>query len=171
MAMPQIVLLAGAGFSKWSCRLPLVSELFDFSIHPDNQIEQRRLARLIAIYESWREGHPDDHAEAFIGFAQGPSSKFNLVNWYITRRLTEPFIVAGPRRYTWYINSYYPQQHEGILRVRRILALLSECGTLNVVTTNYDMVIEYALSSRGFNYGTMGEQIGFKPSHIRSRCM
>jgi len=163
VALPQITLLAGAGFSKWSCQLPLVSELFDFSIHPDNATEQRRLERLIEIYDYWRSSHANDHAEAFIGFAKGPTSKFNLVNWYITRRLTEPFIVVGTRRYTWYINSHYPRKHEGIVQANRILDLLSDYGTLDVVTTNYDMVIEYALSTRGFNYGLAGEQIGFKP--------
>lgn len=32
-----------------------------------------------------------------------------------------------------------------------------------ILTTNYDMIVEHALSSKGFNYGTVGEFIGYSP--------
>jgi hypothetical protein len=159
----KIALLAGAGFSKWSCGLPLVSELFDFNIRIDNATEERRIIRLQKIYENWKGTHPKEYAEAFIQFAQGPTLRFNLVNWYITRRLTEPFIVTATRRYTWNINSYHAKRHEGIGKARSLIDALQSAGALNVITPNYDLVFEYSLTTRGFNYGILGEQIGFTP--------
>jgi hypothetical protein len=159
----QIALFLGAGFSKWSCDLPLVANLFDFAVHADNATEERRIARLEKIYSKWHAANPHHHPEVFVRHMAGPTSRFSLVNWYITRRLTEPFVVASGRRYTWYINSYYASQHSGILKARRLLGALSCLGKVSILTTNYDMVPEYALGTRGFNYGTIGEQIGFSP--------
>ena len=157
----QIALLLGAGFSKWSCDLPLVGDLFDFAVHTDNKTEERRVARLKKVYNQWRAGNPEIHPEIFIGSAAG--SRFNIVYWYITRRLTEPFIVKSSRRYTWYINSYHTSQHSGISKARHFLGALSRLGNVSILTTNYDMVLEYALGTRRFNYGIVGEQIGFSP--------
>jgi hypothetical protein len=162
----QIATLLGAGFSKWSCNLPLVNELFDFNVHSDNDAEEQRVTRLKTTYQLWRKSHRNEHNEAFIRFAQYPSGQFNLVNWYITRRLTEPFIVVSGRRRTWYINSYRPKHHKGIDRARRMIELLNTVKNveqLGLITTNYDMVAEYALGPRAFNYGIPDEQIGFTP--------
>ena len=163
---PRIALMLGAGFSKWSCKLPLVSELFDFKIRINNKAEEQRIIRLNKIFESWRAKNPTEHTEAFIRFSQELSRRFNLTNWYITRRLTDPFVVHGSRRYTWHINSYYPRGHKGIERARSIIAALSGISgakNLTILTTNYDLIPEYALGTRGFNYGFPGEQIGFTP--------
>ena len=163
---PHVVLLAGAGFSKWSCDLPLVSELFDFKVHPDNAIEERRLTRLEDTYRKWRISNPDDHNEAFILFSQGRPNRFNLTNWYITRRLSEEFVVHSGRRYTWYINSYHSQLHDGIKKARELFDSLRQSVALlrlGIITTNYDLITEYALGTRGFNYGKVGEQIGYTP--------
>src|SRR5450631_1160418 len=117
----KTVLLAGAGFSRWSCKLPLVGELFDFAIHPDNAIEERRLSRIKKNYQTWLSAHPSEHAEVFIKFSQDTSKGFNLVNWYVTRRLAEPFVVHSGRRYTWYINSYHPGRNEGIAKAQALI--------------------------------------------------
>jgi hypothetical protein len=162
----QIATLLGAGFSKWCCNLPLAAELFDFKIHLYNESEEKRVARLKEKYQLWRKSHPKEHNESFIRHAQVPAGRFSLVNWYITRRLTEPFIVVSGRRRTWYINSYRPKYHGGIERARRMIDLLKSAKgvhQLDIITTNYDMVAEYALGTRAFNYGIPGEQIGFTP--------
>lgn len=162
----KTVLLAGAGFSRWSCQLPLVSELFDFKIQADTDVEERRLSRLEKKYQSWLNANPNGHAEAFIKFSQDTNKGFNLVNWYITRRLAEPFIKKSGRRYTWYINSYHPNRSDGIAKARAIIEALKNAapgGQLSIVTTNYDLIFEYCLSTRGFNYGIANEQIGFTP--------
>src|SRR4051794_23512629 len=159
----NVALFLGAGFSKWSCDLPLVADLFDFAVHVDSVTEEKRVVRLQKIYAHWRTSNPTAHPEVFVRYAQGPGDGFNLVNWYITRRLTEPFIVMASRRYTWYINSHYAQKHAGVAKAAEFLRNLSSKGRLSVLTTNYDMVPEYALGTRGFNYGIVGEQIGFTP--------
>jgi hypothetical protein len=162
----RATLLIGAGFSKWSCDLPLVSGLFDFKIHPDNSTEEKRLVRLQKVDGHWRHSNPDGHNEAFVRASQGPRGRFNLTDWYITRRLSEPFVVQSGRRYTWYINSHYPQHHRGIHKARSFIdAMKSHEGfhRIGIVTTNYDLIPEYALGTRGFNYGKPGEQIGFTP--------
>ena len=161
----RLILLVGAGFSKWSCNLPLVSELFDFSLHPDNSAEERRLVRLQKAYASWKKSNPGDHNEAFVRQSQGPHDRFNLTNWYVTRRLSEPFVVQYSRRYTWYINSHYSQNHAGIQKARHLIEELQRTSVtpISIVTTNYDLIPEYALGTRGFNYGQIGEQIGFSP--------
>lgn len=151
----------GAGFSKWSCELPIASELFDFAIHADNQSEATKIEKLRKIYLSWKEKHSKSNNEQFIGFAQESRPSKNLVNWYIVRRLTEPFVVVSSRRYTWYINSYHAREHKGIIRARNFLDSVTTLDRPIIVTTNYDMVIEYALGTRRFNYGRIGEQIGF----------
>jgi hypothetical protein len=161
----RLVLLTGAGFSKWACGLPLVSELFDFKIHPDNSTEAQRIVRLQAAHSSWLYSNPHDNNEAFVRYSQKPLNRFNLTNWYITRRLSEPSVVQSGRRYTWYINSHYPRHHHGVQKARRLIDTLQNCalGPISIVTTNYDLIPEYALGTRGFNYGQIGEQIGFTP--------
>ena len=90
--------LLGAGFSRWSCNLPLVSELFDFAVQADNPTEERRIERLKKKYEKWKLAHPSDNNEAFIEFSQRADGKFNY--FYVTRRLTDPFVVNYGRRHT-----------------------------------------------------------------------
>lgn len=89
-----------------------------------------------------------------------------MTNWYITRRLSEEFVVHSGRRFTWYINSYHSQGHGGIAKARDLFGALKQSVALlqlGIITTNYDLIPEYALGTRGFNYGKVGEQIGFTP--------
>jgi len=162
----KIAALLGAGFSRWSSDLPLVGELFDFNIEPDTDVEKRRVSRLKKKYDAWRIKHPTGNNEAFIASSQRDDGKFCLVNWYVTRRLADPFVINHGRRYTWYINSYHPRQHEGVNKARSLidtLLAISELEKLGIITTNYDLLAEYALGTRAFNYGKVGEQIGFTP--------
>jgi len=158
---PKGTLLIGAGFSKWACGLPLASELFDFEISISKPVEQKRLLRLQQMYQFWRAKHPHANNEEFIRAMTGRASE--LVNWYITRRLTEPFIVNASRRYTWYINSWYAKEHGGIEEARQFLLSATSRCNIHIVTTNYDLIVEYSLGTKGFNYGVQGEQIGFTP--------
>lgn len=161
----QTVLLLGAGFSKWSCDLPLVSELFDFKVHPDNLAEEKRVARLQKHYDSWKRANPHSNNEEFVRYSQAQPNRFNLTNWYVTRRLCEPFIVQRSRRYTWYVNSYHPRNHKGIRKANDIIEAVQQSASLpvGIITTNYDLIPEYVLGTRRFNYGKDREQIGYTP--------
>ena len=158
----------GAGFSKWCCDLPLVSELFDYEIRFINLTEKRRINKLNKIHEFWKDKYPDKNNEEFVLFSQGPSARLNLVNWYITRCLTEPFFVNLRMRFTWHINSRFAESHEGIGVARHFLEGLINVGDIDVITTNYDLIVEYALGTGRFNYGVVGEQIDSTP-HPHSR--
>lgn len=153
----------GAGFSKWCCDLPLVSQLFDFDVRADNRRESNKISRLEKIYARWIEKSNSNNAELFIESMQDDYSNSKLVNWYITRRLTEPFVKRYSRRFTWYINSYHASTDPGIRLAYEFLRHSTSLPNSAVITTNYDMIVEYALSSRGFNYGIPNERIGYSP--------
>lgn len=161
--MARYCLFAGAGFSKWSCDLPLVSGLFDFAIDAYNERESKRLARLRTTFEDWQVANAEAHVEQFIALAQERPRLRALVNWYVTRRLTDTFVAVTGMRHTFYINSYHASGHAGVMRARRFVNGLRNWASLRIVTTNYDLIPEYALSSRGINYGVIGEQIGLTP--------
>lgn len=162
-ATKNVSLFLGAGFSKWACDLPLVSGLFDLAIHIDNATEEARLKRISALFDRWVADHPGAHVEMFIADMQMSKAKRRLINWYIVRRLTDDFVYVGGIRRTFYINSYRAADHNGVQKARYLFEQLLEAGLLSIVTTNYDMLPEYALGSKGMNYGLMGEQIGWTP--------
>lgn len=153
----------GAGFSKWCCDLPLVSQLFDFDVHADNHREAARIERLRFLHKQWLANSDSNNAELFIETMQEHADDAMLTSWYITRRLTEPFVRRSSRRFTWYINSHLASDDPGIKLAKEFLRHATALPNSAVLTTNYDMIVEYALSSRGFNYGIPNERIGYSP--------
>jgi hypothetical protein len=65
----SLVLLLGAGFSKWAADLPIARQLFDLNIEPFGPQEERLLASLRATKANWDASHPADQAEQFIAHA------------------------------------------------------------------------------------------------------
>jgi len=152
-------LLLGAGYSRWAAGLPVASGLFDFEIEPFGVREEGRLARVAALKGEWNAANPEGEAEQFIADALMMKTRSRKdVLWYIVRRLSEPFI--------------WMEYHAG--RYRRQVFMIDEnrCprpgaeflssivgGCSGIITTNYDMLVEYSLTTRGFNYGMPGEQL------------
>lgn len=160
----ETVLLLGAGFSRWAAHLPLVSELFDFAIDPGNDREVRRLEIVRTAYAKWRRQFPEANNEEFIAWARTNLRRFDYAGWYVTRRLTDPFISGSYIRRTFYINSYYARENPGVVRAREFLQNLELAyGFPVVLTANYDLLVEYALGTKGFHYGRPGECIGRTP--------
>lgn len=158
------VLVLGAGFSRWAANLPLVSELFDFAINPGNEREVRRFEIVRNAYDRWRNQNPTANNEEFIAWCRGRLKRFDYAGWYVTRRLTDPFLSGGYIRRTFYINSYYASSNWGVRNAREFLELVQAAyGIPAILTANYDLLVEYALSTRGFNYGRPGEEIGRTP--------
>lgn len=144
--------------------MPLVSELFDFAIDPRNDREARRLEIVSEAYESWRLQHSLESNEHFIAWARINLKRFDYAGWYVTRRLTDPFISGSYIRRTFYINSYYARENPGVIRVRKFLENCELAfGHPAIFTANYDLLVEYALGTKGFNYGRPGECIGTTP--------
>jgi hypothetical protein len=155
----MIGLILGAGFSKWAAGLPLASELFDFAITPHNQRDDTKLQRLVRLKTDWDEANPGGLSEQFVAGALRSSGRNRrLVSWYVTRRLLDPFIraVLGGTQ-ALMIDDSRRLQHEGIRIAQQFFRQFEERRLCGIVTTNYDLLVEYALGTVGFNYGALDE--------------
>jgi len=161
--LPMIAMLLGAGFSKWSANLPLTSELFDFSIKPFGIREERKLQRVQRLKEKWNSERPNWSPEEFISdiLASFDDRNKKDVLWYIVRRLSDPYIWrewhAGRwRRHVLMIDENRKLGRPGVQVAQDFISkcLIHLCG---IVTPNYDLLIEYALGTKRFNYGQPGE--------------
>ncbi len=159
----MLAVLLGAGFSKWAADLPVASELFDFDIEIWGPRESRRLDIVKSRKEAWDATHPMGLAEEFIAQALSFEERENkAVLWFLARRLSEPFIWrewhAGRwRRHVLMIDENRRFGIEGVVRARGFLQRFCGPGLAGIITTNYDMLVEYALGTKGFNYGVPGE--------------
>ena len=152
----------GAGFAKWAAGLPLASELFDLEIEPFGPRDAQRAQTVRHAREAWLEQHPDGTSEKFIAHARAHDEKlYTAVIWYIVRRLSEPYIwqewhAGRSRRHVLMIDENRKYQRPGVKRARDLLLHLR--STLSgIITPNYDLLVEYALGTRLFNYGRPSE--------------
>jgi len=158
-------LLLGAGFSKWAVGLPVASELFDFAIEPWGPREQKKLEIVRLLKDAWDAGHPNGLSEQFIADALGfEERKKEAVLWYVVRRLSEPFVWkefhSGKwRRHLFMIDENRRFDVPGLGRARRFLERLRRLSLGGIITTNYDLIVEYGLGTKGFNYGVAGERL------------
>jgi len=158
-------LFCGAGFSKWAIGLPTAYELFDFNIKTYGPRENVKLNQIRNQKQIWDMNHPVMEAEDFIAFLLDQSVKTKkLVTWYIARRLAEPFIErtsyfetnfkTGARgRRIFGINDRKKFQVNGIKKAESFFNNLPWQNLEGILTTNYDLVIEYALGTKRFFYG------------------
>ena len=155
----------GAGFSKWAVNLPLVNELFDFNVRTFNQADERRIEAAKLVKLRWDKEHPSGNNEQFIAYANElAEEQRSSILWYVTRRLAEPFIweefhSQRWRRHVLSIDEYRKFRIEGLLRASAFLQGFVEPSIAGIVTPNYDMLVEYALGTKGFNYGTIGQKL------------
>src|SRR5207245_1987356 len=140
---------------------PVANQLFDFAIRPDGSREERKLRFVHATKEDWDKDNPDGPVEQFIAFALTlPRDERECVVWYITRRLSEPFIW---REYAWQRQRRHVLMFDenrrfeinGVLRAKHFLDNFPAEVMTGIVTTNYDTLIEYAFGTGVFNYGTI----------------
>lgn len=156
----MIAFLLGAGFSKWAVNLPTANELFDFDFEPWGPQEVTKLELLRNLKNNWDGKHTEGISEQFIADLLS-SSKQNarLVSWYITRRLSERFIwkefhAQKWRRHVLMIDEHRKFNIPGIKKAQSfLLRLCHPIICTGVITTNYDMIVEYALGTKHFNYG------------------
>jgi hypothetical protein len=163
METNMLALFLGAGFSKWAGGLPLGSQLFDFAIEPFGVREERRLQRLAEYKQEWDSANPGGVAEQFIATVlcgDDGRSKEDVL-WYIARRLSQSFIwqewhAGRQRRHVLMIDEYRKWERPG---VQLTANFINQCGIQlsGIVTCNYDLLVEYALGSKGFNHGVPDE--------------
>jgi hypothetical protein len=155
----MLSLFLGAGFSKWSVNLPVANELFDFDISIWGPREEHRLNHVKALKREWDIKHPNSIPEKFISdMLRLDEKEKQAVLWYIVRRLSEPFIwkeyhAQKMRRHVLMIDENRKLRIEGIRRTQNFLSEFNPSGLAGIITTNYDLVVEYALGTNGFNYG------------------
>jgi hypothetical protein len=83
------------------------------------------------------------------------------VLWYVVRRLSDPFLVNDPwdaRTRIPMIDEKVVSEMEGVINAQ---TFLNRCKPKlsSIITTNYDLLIEYALGSGGFNYGIQAQHL------------
>jgi hypothetical protein len=163
MTRSQLGLLIGAGFSKWAADLPVANGLFDFNIEPFGPREVRNLEIVRREKLHWDLSNPGGYPEQFIEhiLASPDERGRKAVLWYIVRRLSEPHIWAEwgsgkYRRHVLMIDEDRKFDRPGVREAQAFLhRLVSQLS--GIVTTNYDLLIEYALGTKLFNYGLHGE--------------
>ena len=156
-ARKGLSVLLGAGFSKWAAGLPVASELFDFTIEPFGIRETERLAEIRRVKSLWDAKNADRSAEEFIAFALAEQPELRRATlWYLGRRFCDPYIwtewhAGKRRRHVIMIDENRKFDRPGVVPVRDFLVQLGEVTGL--LTTNYDLLVEYALGTKKMNYG------------------
>jgi hypothetical protein len=154
----------GAGFSKWAANLPLADELFDYQITPWAR-EQKKLDRVKTLKSMWDENHPNGLTEQFIADAtQYANNDREAVVWYIVRRLSEPFVwkeysSGRYRRHVLMIDENRRHAIEGVRKAMQLINIELLPSISGIITTNYDMLVEYSLSTKRFNYGIENQSL------------
>lgn len=161
----KLALLLGAGFSKWAADLPVASRLFDFDIELWGPRENRKFEIVKSLKQSWDETNPGGFAEQFIAYALNLSEKNReAVLWYLARRLSEPFIwrefhAQRWRRHVLMIDENRRFNVPGVVEAQNFLQRFYHPSLGGIITTNYDMLVEYALGTKRFNYGVLNETL------------
>lgn len=112
--------------------------------------------------ETWLARHPDGTSEEFIAYALAYDEKLRTaVTWYIMRRLSEPYIwqewhAGRLRRHVLMIDENRKYQCPGVTRARDLFLTIQSKLT-GIITPNYDLLVEYAFGTHGFNYGHPSE--------------
>jgi hypothetical protein len=165
MSDRTFAMFLGAGFSKWAANLPVASQLFDFDIETWGLRENKKLELVKSIKNNWDIHHPDGLAEQFIAEALNfPEKRKRAVLWYIVRRLSEPFIwkefhSQKWRRHVLMIDEYRKFNVPGLVKTQNFIQRFYTPFLAGIITTNYDMIVEYALGTKIFNYGVRNQML------------
>lgn len=158
-------LFLGAGFSKWAADLPVAAQLFDFEIEPWGPRERSKLEVIKSVKAAWDVTHPSGLAEQFIADVLNSGEKSRrAVLWYIVRRLSAPFIweefyPQKRRRHVFMIDENRKFGVRGLVKAQSFIQRFCSPLLGGIITTNYDLIVEYALGTKGFNYGVRNQPL------------
>ena len=154
-------ILLGAGFSRWAANLPTADKLFDMQIQVRHRSESRKLELLRKTFDSWYQKEPQQQAEQFVVWCHKKSGViWKRLVWYVTRRLSEPFFDGRAiGRQTYMIDDSKSSFLPGVVNARRYLNSIPQQRLSGILTTNYDLLIEHALTTKRFHYGRSGERL------------
>jgi len=148
-------LFLGAGFSRWAAGLPVANGLFDFDIEPSGPRDAGRLNTVRTLKYEWDKTHPKRLSEEFIADALTFNEKSReALIWYIARRLSAPFIwnefhSGRWRRHVLMIDENRRFSILGVTKAADFIKRFSYRELDGIITTNYDMLVEYALGTKG----------------------
>jgi hypothetical protein len=131
--------ILGAGFSRWAADLPVVGGLFDMAITPLNGRESMRLRSIESLKQRWVVTHPGGNNEQFVAdILSGDKSRARLhLLWYLTRRLSEPFVATITRGFqTLMIDDSRKLRLPGIVKAASFFARLEGLSLTGIVTPN-----------------------------------
>jgi hypothetical protein len=163
-------LFIGAGFSKWAMNLPTAAELFDYKIQLWGIRESKKFEELKNLKNKWDAENPLGKSEEFIRFMiEFSEENKKIITWYIGRRLAEPFIVeSGEFQYlgrpyhsrrVMMIDDSRRLKIEGIQKAKLFIDSLLMPSFVGIITTNYDLLIEYTLGTKRFHYGKKMQEL------------
>ena len=167
-------LFIGAGFSKWACDIPMAKDLFDFKIDPFGIREYNNIELVKKLKNNWDSQNPNGLAEMFIEYALKRDAKSQqIVLKYIVRRLSDKFIwkefhAGRDRRHILMIDENRKNEIDGLIKAKNFLINLIP-HLSGIITTNYDLLIEYALGTKLFNYGIEGTVLTGRGSYPLSQ--
>lgn len=158
----MVSLFLGAGFSKWCMNLPLVNELFDFKISLVRPKDEIWLSKLQSAKSLWDQDGGSNN-ELFIKDVL-LGSKVRMKKYlikYLTRRLSEPFLSPhyGGGYQTFMFDDKPLKSISGLTMARDFLFQLNTDKVYGIITTNYDLVVEYSLGTKYFHYSSQGEAV------------
>ena len=117
--------------------------------------------RLYKDWIEWREINPIRNPEEFVYWCLNKSShRRSRVVWYVSRRLSEPFMTKIYGSYSPFMfDERKIHENPNIMRVKAFLNKANAYNLSGILTCNYDIIVECALGTKGFNYGTQGERL------------
>ncbi|WP_417289659.1 hypothetical protein [Corallibacter sp.] len=158
----RTTIFVGAGFSKWSCDLPLVSDLFDYDISLIRNKDEIWFKKIVLAKEKWDKLNPNMNNELFIKdiLEQSKPRIKKYLSKYLTRRLSEPFLCnTYSSIQTYMFNDSLLKKNEGINKAKLFFEDIGLDNIEGIITTNYDLICEYSLGTAKFNYGVKDEVV------------
>lgn len=158
----MIGLFIGAGFSKWCMNLPLVNELFDFEISNIRRRDEIWFKTLQKAKDQWDIQNPNSNNEKFIqDILNGKKVRLKkYLSKYLARRLSEPFLCqtyGGVQ--TFMYNDKSLNDLTGITKAKEFIKGFGIKNVYGIITTNYDLIIEYSLGTPLFNFGKKNAEV------------
>ena len=145
--------------------MPVATQLFNFDIEPWGPRESSKLEVVKSVKDAWDVVHPNGLTEQFIADALNFDEKSKrAVLWYIVRRLSEPFIwkefyPQKQRRHVFMIDEHRRFGVPGLVKAQNFVQRFNGPLLGGIITTNYDLIVEYALGTKGFNYGVRNQTL------------
>jgi hypothetical protein len=161
--MRKVAAVLGAGFSHVA-GLPLAKDLLAGHVYVPSKAAAGRWAAVLEDFERWKDRHPGEGPEQYLGHLYRASWGREAVLWpsavelvvatVATPRSSGDVLVAGPRYSSLITRPYHCSAHHDLWQL-----ILTRTSLIGVVTSNWDLLAERSLRHRpvagkpGCHYG------------------